>query len=486
MRWFLDLSTRGKLYASFGLIIALLAVVAVAAYRSVTLIQESQRALYEEEFADVLGIKQVRANQLANRANLLSLMVPESRAEIGGIEAGIRERVKQTDEGIRRLLERHQADPESLKRLREFDALHRSSLEARESQTLPLIRAGNLEEARQLHLGIQATRDAQMEAIADAFLAQTEQAALAALARSAQAARESVRVFLIAGIVAVLLAVAMTLLLNRVIAEPLKKLSAAAERVAAGDLDADVPADGRVDETGILLHTFARMLTSLREMTRGLSTEKQLLHNLMNSVPDAIFFKDREHRFLRINRVHARLLGVPRPEDAEGRPTSDFFPRDEARQRNAEDEEILRTGMPLPDKVRRITRAGGKVRWSSTTKAPIKDETGQVTGLVGIARDVTERQRLQEELREREAGLQRAQQMAKLSHVITRPDGSFESWSETLPQLIGVDVAGMPKSAREWLNIVHPDDRQKFRERAIEARATVARRLVPAERSATR
>jgi diguanylate cyclase (GGDEF)-like protein/PAS domain S-box-containing protein len=475
MRWFLDLSTRGKLYASFGLIIALLAVVAVAAYRSVTLIQESQRALYEEEFADVLGIKQVRANQLANRADMLSLMVPESRAEFAAIEAGIRERAKQTDEGIRRLLERHQADADGLRKLQELEALRRSSLQTRETQTLPLIGAGKLEEARQLHLGIQAERDAQMEAIADAFLARTEEAARAALERSALAARYSVGVFLVAGVVAVLLAVAMTLLLNRVIAEPLKKLSAAAERVAAGDLNADVPANGRADETGILLHTFARMLTSLRAMTRDLTTEKRLLHNLLDSVPDAIFFKDREHRFLRINRVHARLLGVPRPQDAEGRPTSDFFPPDEARQRNAEDEEILRTGMSLPDKVRRITGAGGKVRWSSTTKAPIKDETGQVIGLVGIARDVTERQRLQEELREREAGLRRAQLMAKLAHVITRLDGSFESWSESLPPLIGVGTERMPQSTREWLDLVHPDDKQKFRASAVEARATLGR-----------
>src|SRR5438552_3290267 len=57
-------------------------------------------------------------------------------------------------------------------------------------------------------------------------------------------------------------------------------------------------------------------------------------------------------------------------------------------------------------------------------------------------------------LREREAGLHRAQLMARLAHVITRPDGSFESWSETLPQLIGVDPAHMPRSTREWLDIL--------------------------------
>ena len=96
--------------------------------------------------------------------------------------------------------------------------------------------------------------------------------------------------------------------------------------------------------------------------------------------------------------------------------------------------------------------------------------------------DVTERLRAQsaqvtmgEVLREREAGLRHAQRMAKLAHVITRPDGSFESWSETLPQLIGVDKENMVKSTREWLTLLHPDDRPKFRANALAAQATGTR-----------
>ena len=344
MRWFLDLSTRGKLYVSFGLMVVLLAVVAAAAYRSITLIRDSEKALYEDEFTDVLDIKEIRANQLANRADMLSLMVPGSRAEIAAMQAAIGGRVKRTDEGIRRLLERNQADPQSLKRLQEFESLRRSSLQTRESETLPLTRAGKLEEARQLHLGIQAERDAQMEAIADAFLARTEQAARDALARSEQVARNSVRFFLMAGIIAVLLAVAMTLLLNRVLSDPLNELSAAAERVAAGELTVPLPASGRTDEAGVLTQAFARMIASLREMT---------------------------------------------------------------------------------------------------------------------------------------AGLQRAQLLAKLAHVITRPDGSFESWSETLPQLIGVNPGPMPQSTRDWLEILHPDDQAKFREKSLEA--TVTRKRLDVE-----
>jgi len=75
----------------------------------------------------------------------------------------------------------------------------------------------------------------------------------------------------------------------------------------------------------------------------------------------------------------------------------------------------------------------------------------------------------EERLRESEAGLHRAQLMAKIAHVITGPDGSFERWSDTLPQLTGVEPAQMPRSTREWLDLLHPDDRERFRATAIEA-----------------
>ncbi len=75
----------------------------------------------------------------------------------------------------------------------------------------------------------------------------------------------------------------------------------------------------------------------------------------------------------------------------------------------------------------------------------------------------------EERLHESEAGLHRAQLMAKIAHVITGPDGSFERWSDTLPQLIGVEPAQMPRSTREWLDLLHPDDREGFRATAIEA-----------------
>src|SRR6266849_1654319 len=81
-------------------------------------------------------------------------------------------------------------------------------------------------------------------------------------------------------------------------------------------------------------------------------------------------------------------------------------------------------------------------------------------------------------LQESEAGLYRAQLMAKIAHVITGPDGSFERWSDTMSQLVGVEPPQMPRSTREWLDLLHPDDRERFRLTAIEAARTGTRRDV--------
>jgi PAS domain S-box-containing protein len=75
-------------------------------------------------------------------------------------------------------------------------------------------------------------------------------------------------------------------------------------------------------------------------------------------------------------------------------------------------------------------------------------------------------------LRESEAGLRRAQMLARLAHIITRPDGSFESFSESLLHLIGRDAEHLPPDTRAWLHILHPEDRDKFRAIAIDAGAT--------------
>jgi PAS domain S-box-containing protein len=106
-------------------------------------------------------------------------------------------------------------------------------------------------------------------------------------------------------------------------------------------------------------------------------------------------------------------------------------------------------------------------RWFLLTVIPLAD--GRPNGAVVMHLDITERRRTQVALAQSEDGLHRAQLMAKLAHVITGPDGSFEQWSETLPRLVGVEPAQLPRTTRAWLDIVHPDDQSLFRGTAVEA-----------------
>ena len=78
-------------------------------------------------------------------------------------------------------------------------------------------------------------------------------------------------------------------------------------------------------------------------------------------------------------------------------------------------------------------------------------------------------------LKEQAEGLRRAQLMANLAHVVTRPDGSFESWSETLPGLLGIKDEEVVTSTRRWLDLIHPADRDSFRATALGARTQGAR-----------
>jgi PAS domain S-box-containing protein len=89
--------------------------------------------------------------------------------------------------------------------------------------------------------------------------------------------------------------------------------------------------------------------------------------------------------------------------------------------------------------------------------------------------DVTQRFAAEAALRESEALLRRAQALARLAHAVSRPDGSFESWSESAPGLIGVSPDNVPKSTREYLALVHADDREAFRRLSIEAAQVGAR-----------
>jgi len=125
----------------------------------------------------------------------------------------------------------------------------------------------------------------------------------------------------------------------------------------------------------------------------------QLFFNrLMESIPDHIYFKDREGRFLRINRAHALHLGLSSPSEAIGKTDYDFFEPSQARQKDADEREIIRTGIGFIEKEERASSIQGVERWVVTTKLPLFGDHGEIAGTFGISRNISEMKRAREAL----------------------------------------------------------------------------------------
>jgi diguanylate cyclase (GGDEF)-like protein/PAS domain S-box-containing protein len=135
--------------------------------------------------------------------------------------------------------------------------------------------------------------------------------------------------------------------------------------------------------------------------TPRLEVETFLLETLMDNVPDAIYFKDRDSRFTSINRCQAARLGIAGPALAVGRTDFDFFTDEHAAQALRDEQEIIRTGQPLVNVEEKETLTNGEFRWVSTTKLPLRDRQGNIVGTCGISRDVTERKKAEEQLQHR-------------------------------------------------------------------------------------
>ena len=131
--------------------------------------------------------------------------------------------------------------------------------------------------------------------------------------------------------------------------------------------------------------------------------ERDLLRTLIDGLPDNIFVKDRQSRFLISNLAHVRTLGATRPDEVMGKSDRDIFPAEAANQYYEDEQALMKSGQPLNREETVMIPGTSEKRWVQTTKVPLRDKQGTVVGLMGINRDITEMKQTVEALRESQA-----------------------------------------------------------------------------------
>jgi PAS domain S-box-containing protein len=153
------------------------------------------------------------------------------------------------------------------------------------------------------------------------------------------------------------------------------------------------------------------MRSELMARTKQLDYERYLLHTLLDTVVDRIFFKDLSGRYTRVSRAVAQQFGLPM-EEVIGKTDFDFFANEYAEQVQAGEKAIFQSGEALLDKVEReVWRDGRPETWTITSRMPLNGEDGKTVGLIGTARDITEIKQAQE------ADQRHAQQLSAIAEV---------------------------------------------------------------------
>src|ERR1043166_2701477 len=108
----------------------------------------------------------------------------------------------------------------------------------------------------------------------------------------------------------------------------------------------------------------------------ALVTTHKLVEAMLDNIPDRIYFKDAQSRFLKLSRALAKRFGVQNAREAVGKTDFDFISPEKARVHYEDEQRIIQTGEPLINKVEKHTLNNGDVSWTSTTKVPLREPDG--------------------------------------------------------------------------------------------------------------
>lgn len=147
------------------------------------------------------------------------------------------------------------------------------------------------------------------------------------------------------------------------------------------------------------------------------TTDRDLLHALLETLPDLVYFKDLRSRFIRVSLAMARWDGHADASALIGRTDFDRMDAKQAQIRYADEQDIIRTGRPIVNQEEAVSGRDDAEHWLLTTKLPLRDRSGRVVGTCGVSRDITAQKVAERSRRELESQLQFAQKLESIGRL---------------------------------------------------------------------
>jgi PAS domain S-box-containing protein len=212
-----------------------------------------------------------------------------------------------------------------------------------------------------------------------------------------------------------------------------------------------------------------RDIAARRRAEEALASEHNLLSSIIDTMPDHVFVKDVKGRYILDNAAHRRYLGLPPDAVIEGTTAADHFPPETVERLLEIDRQLLETGKPMLNLEMPVERDGAGPRWLETSKVPLRDTDGTIVGVVGINSDISERKLAEEKLKRFAEQLARSnaelQNFANVaSHDLQEPLRKIQAFGDRLrakcsAQLsdVGLDYLGRMESAAQRMQALIQD-----------------------------
>ena len=216
-----------------------------------------------------------------------------------------------------------------------------------------------------------------------------------------------------------LLIVSVYLLLWQLILRPLRSIERFALAVKAGGPEPEgAGVGGFRGELESLRHSIGDMVALLQSRLGALREKETTLRAVLNSVPQAIYWKDAQGRYLGCNTVFAAAAGLPNPEAIMGKVDLELpFQDEDLTIHQRDDQDVLRTGEPKIHVIECLTLSGNRTIWLDITKVPILDAEGKPSAVLGVFEDITERRAAEEERNRLQEQLNQSQKLESIGRL---------------------------------------------------------------------